>query len=103
MKCVKAFVHHNRVGDLVHALEVEGFRQVSLSDVRGLLSAINPREQEYSVELGGPVISEVQLELHCDDDRVPRALEIVRAVARTGHRGSGWVYVVPVEHAEPID
>jgi nitrogen regulatory protein P-II 1 len=103
MKCVKAFVHHNRVGDLVHALEVEEFRQLSLSEVRGVLSAISPREQEYSVELGGPVISEVQLEIYCDDDRVPRALEIVRSVARTGHRGSGWVYVVPVEHAESID
>ena len=103
MKCVKAFVHHNRVSDLVHALEVEGFRRVSLSEVRGLLSAISPREQEYSVELGGPVISEVQLELYCDDGQVPRAIEIVRTVARTGHRGSGWVYVVPVEHAESID
>ena len=46
MKYVKAFVHRNRVGDLVHALEVEGFRQLSLFDVRGLLRAVSPREQD---------------------------------------------------------
>jgi nitrogen regulatory protein PII len=103
MKCIKAFVHRNRIGDVVHALEVDGFRQLSLFDVRGLLRAINSREQEYSVELGGPVVSEVQLEIFCEDDRVQRAIEIVRALAKTGHRGSGWVYVVPIEAAQPID
>ncbi|HQR54198.1 MAG TPA: P-II family nitrogen regulator [Burkholderiales bacterium] len=103
MKYVKAFVHHNRVGDLVHALEVEGFRQLSLFAVRGLLRAITPREQDYSVELGGSVISEVQMELFCEDDRVTRAVEIFRTVGRTGKSGSGWVYVIPIEVAQAID
>lgn len=103
MKYVKAFVHRNRVGDLVHALEVEGFQQLSLIDVRGLLRALNPREQDYSVELGGSVVSEVQMQLFCDDERVPRAVEIFRRVGRTGQVGSGWVYVGPVEQAYSID
>lgn len=103
MKCVKAFVHRNRIGDVVHALEVEGFRQLNLFDVRGLLAAISPQEQDYSVELGGPVISEIQLEVFCEDDRVQRATEIFQAVAKTGRHGSGWVYVIPVEAALPID
>lgn len=52
MKQVKAFVHRNRVGDLIHALDAAGFRRVSLFDVKGLLRALSAREQEYSVELG---------------------------------------------------
>jgi nitrogen regulatory protein PII len=103
MKYVKAFVHRNRAGDLVHALDVEGFRQLSLFDVRGLLRALSPREQDYSVELGGSVISEVQMQLFCDDERVPRAVEIFRSVGRTGQTASGWVYVGPVEQAHAID
>lgn len=103
MKYVKAFVHRNRVGDLVHALEVEGFRQLSLFDVRGLLRALSPREQDYSVELGGSVISEVQMQLFCEDERVARAVEIFRSVGRTGQAASGWVYVGPVEQAYSID
>ena len=103
MKYIKAFVHHNRVGDLIHALEVAGFRQLNLFEVRGLLRAINPREEDYSVDLGGPVISEVQVELFCEDDRVAHAVEICRDVARTGRSASGWVYVVPVEMVQAID
>jgi nitrogen regulatory protein PII len=103
MKYVKAFVHRNRVGDLVHALEVEGLRQLSLVEVRGLLRALSPREQDYSVELGGSVIAEVQMQLFCDDERVPRAVEIFRDVGRTGQAASGWVYVGAVEQAYSID
>ena len=103
MKYVKAFVHRNRVGDVVHALEVEGFRQFNLFDVRGRLAAISPREQDYSVELGGSMISEVQVELFCEDDKVPRAVELLRSVGTTGRPGSGWVYVIPVDTALSID
>lgn len=103
MKYVKAFVHRNRVGDVVHALEVAGFRQFNLFDVRGLLAAISPREQDFSVELGGSMISEVQVEIFCDDEKVPRAVEILRSVGTTGRPGSGWVYVIPVDAAHSID
>ncbi len=103
MKYVKAFVHRNRVGDVVHALQEGGFRQFSLFDVRGPLAAISPREQEYSVEFGGLMISEVQLELFCEDGEVVKAVEIVGSVGATGRRASGWVFVVPVESRQSID
>jgi nitrogen regulatory protein P-II 1 len=103
MKQLKAFVHHNRVGDLIHALDAAGFRRVSLFDVKGLLRALNAREQEYSVELGDKVISEVQIEVFCEDADVVRAVELVRQVGRTGHRDGGWVYVSPIEQAFPIE
>ena len=52
MKQIKAFVHRNRVGDIVHALDAAGFTRLSLFDVKGMLRALSAREQEYSVELG---------------------------------------------------
>jgi len=42
MKQVKAFIHRNRVSDVLHALEDAGFRQVSLFDVKALLHAMDP-------------------------------------------------------------
>lgn len=102
MKQIKAFVHRKRVSDLVHALEKAGFRQVSLFDVKGLLRALDAREQEYSVALGDQVISEVQMELFCDDTAVPQAVAIFREVGRTGRADAGWVYVSAVEEAYPI-
>src|SRR3546814_19739013 len=60
MKQIKAFVHRNRAADLVHELEAAGFRRLSVFDVKGLLWALSAREQQYSVEFGDQVISEMQ-------------------------------------------
>ena len=103
MKQIKAFVHRNRVSDLVHALEAAGFQRLSLFDVKGLLRALSAREQEYSVEFGDQVISEIQLELFCDDTDVARAGEIFRLVGRTGHADAGWIYVSTIEQSLPIN
>lgn len=103
MKQIKAFVHRNRVSDLIHALEAAGFQRLSLFDVKGLLRALNAREQEYSVEFGDQVISEIQTELFCEDGDVTRAVEIFRRVGRTGRRDAGWIYVSPIEQSIPID
>ncbi|MBP7659593.1 P-II family nitrogen regulator [Dokdonella immobilis] len=103
MKQIKAFVHRNRVSDLVHALEAAGFQRLSLFDVKGLLRALSAREQEYSVEFGDQVISEIQLELFCDDTDVARAVEIFRLVGRTGHADAGWIYVSTIEQSLPIN
>lgn len=103
MKQLKAFVHRNRAADVVHALDAAGFRRVSLFDVKALLRVLSAREQEYSVELGDKVISDVQIEVFCEDGEVVQATGVIRQAARTGHRDSGWIYVSAVEQALPIE
>ena len=103
MKQVKAFVHRNRVADLIHELEHAGFRRLTIFDVKGLLRALSAREQQYSVEFGDRVINEMQMELFCEDSEVDRAVEIFRRKGRTGHPDAGWVYVGNVEQAFIID
>jgi len=102
MKQIQAFVHRNRVSDLIHALAAGGFKRLSLFDVKGLLRALSAREQQYSVEFGDQVISEVQMELFCEDDEVTRAVEIFQRVGRTGRVDAGWVYISNVEQAVAI-
>ena len=102
MKQIKAFVHRNRVSDLIHALAAGGFKRLSLFDVKGLLRALSAREQQYWVEFGDQVISEVQMELFCEDDEVTRAVEIFQRVGRTGRVDAGWVYISNVEQAIAI-
>lgn len=103
MKQIKAFIHRNRLGDVIRALSAAGFRQVSLFEVKGLLRAISAREQEYSVELGDKVISEVQVEVFCQAADALQAVEIIRRTARTGHAEAGWVYMSSVDETWPID
>lgn len=103
MKQIKAFVHRNRVSDLIHALEAASFQRLSLFDVKGLLRALSSREQQYSVELGDKVINEVQMELFCEDDDVAKAVDIFLKVGRTGHTDAGWIYVSTIEQSIPIN
>ena len=95
MKQIKACVHRNRVSDLIHELAAAGFQRLSLFEVKGLMRALNAREQQFSVEFGGQVISEMQMELFCDDADLPKALEIFQRVGRTGKSDGADVQPAP--------
>lgn len=97
MKQIKMFVHPQRAADLLHQLAAAGFDRVSLFDVKGLLRALNAREQRYSVEVGEPIVNELQVELFCDDADVERAVQLVQEAGRTGRANAGWINVSPVE------
>lgn len=103
MKEIKAFIHRNRVGDVVQALSQAGFCSdccnLSIVDVKGTLTALDNIEQDYSAEMGGRIITEVKLELVCDDERADEAVRIIWKNGRTGQRMVGWVYVVDIGRA----
>ena len=103
MKQIKAFVHRGRVADIVHGLREAGYTRIGLIDVKGLLHALSAREQQYSVELGEQVTSEIQIELYCEDAQVDAAVALMRQHGRTGKRDAGWIYVSQVDAAFPID
>lgn len=102
MKQIKAFVRRSRVSAVLQALEVAGFNRISLFDVKGLLQALSEREQEFSVNFGEQVISEVQIELFCTDAEVQAAVEVLQQVGATRHADSGWIYISDVERCLPI-
>ncbi len=107
MKEIKAFVHRNRVADIVHALRnadfCSGVCNLSVVDVTGTLQALDNQEQSFSLELGQEVITEVKLELMCADERAGEAVQIIRENGRTGQKAAGWVYVIDIGEAYPID
>lgn len=91
---VKAFVHRNRIADVVDALYREGYRDLTVIDVQGMLKALDTKEQRYSVEIGRKVITEVKLELVCaGEERTAKAVSLIREHARTGQPHAGWIYV----------
>ena len=91
---VKAFIHRNRIADVVDALYQAGFRNLTVIDVQGLLKALDTKEQRYSVEIGQKVITEVKLELVCEgENRTAEAINLIREHARTGQPHAGWIYV----------
>ena len=94
MREIKAFVHRNRIADVVTALSSAGFRNLSVIDVQGLLRALDSKEQQYSVEIGQKVITEVKLELVCENEsRTAEAVSLIREHAKTGQPDAGWIYI----------
>lgn len=95
---VKAFIHRNRIMDVINALNKAGFRNITVVDVQGMLKAISSQEQRYSVEIGQKVVTEIKLELVCDNDaRVAEAVNAIRENAKTGQRSAGWIFVTDIQ------
>lgn len=103
MKEIKAFIHRNRISDVIHALKKAGYKYISVVDVLGMLKALDSQEQQYSIEMGTKVISEVKLELVCEEQAVDAAIDIISEHARTGQKTAGWLYVIDIEQAFKID
>lgn len=98
MQEVKAFVHRNRIADVVDALTSAGFSRLSIIDVQGMLQALDRKEQQYSVEIGQKVVTEVKLEVVCKGDaRTAEAVSLIREHATTGQPDAGWIYVSNIQ------
>ena len=98
MSEIKAFVHRNRIADVVSALSSAGFRNLTVIDVQGLLRALDNKEQQYSVEIGQKVIAEVKLELVCDNESsTAEAISLIREHGRTGKPDAGWIYISEIQ------
>lgn len=112
MKEIRAYVHRNRIADLIQALKqsepwkvdaTQGGHNLTVYAVKGSLLATHAGERRYSIELADEVIDEYKLELISEDDQVESLVHIIRQVARTGQASAGWIYVTDIVQAVPID
>ncbi len=100
---IKAYVHRNRIADVVNALSAAGFRNLSVIDVQGLLRALDSKEQQYSVEIEQQVVTEVKLEVICENEsRTTEAISLIRENAKTGQPDAGWIYVSDIRSSFEI-
>ncbi len=106
MKEIKAFIHRNRVADVIHALKINNFCSkpcnLSVVDVYGSLRPIDNKEKNYSLELGEGIINEVKLELICQDELLERGIALIHENARTGQDIAGYIYVSDINMSIPI-
>ena len=100
---INAFVHRNRVADVVNALSDAGFKRLAVIDVEALLKALDSREQHYSVEIGHKVVMEVKLELVCENEtQTAEAIALIREHGKTGQSSAGWIYVSEIQSSIEI-
>lgn len=110
MREIKAFVHANRIGDVIAAIKSSsawqaadgGQHNLAVYLVQGSLLPLSQSEQHFSVQLGDQVVSEYKIELLCEDVHVDELVNLVAQVARTGQSVAGWIYVSGVDRVERI-
>jgi nitrogen regulatory protein P-II 1 len=102
MKEIKAYIRRNMVGKVIEALEQEGFRHMTLIDVKGITTGLNPEDYHFSLELAGKYMNVVKLEMIYVDEQVEQAVGIIQRAAHTGRIGDGLIFVTTVDQVVRI-
>lgn len=111
MKEIKAYVHRNRVADVIAAIKATSAwgtaakargHNLAVYMVKGSLLPLADEERHYSLDLGDEVVNEYKLEVLCEDAEVDELVQSIRDAARTGQRHAGWVTVTEIAKAIQI-
>ncbi|MCF6293058.1 MAG: P-II family nitrogen regulator [Robiginitomaculum sp.] len=102
MKEIKAYIHRNRAADVVRALRLADLGHFAMVDVKQVLQSLGSSDQEYSMELGARVMTEVKLELVCKAERLEEAISLIKENAKTGQEDSGCIYVSDITSQHQI-
>ncbi len=111
MKEIKAYVHRNRVADVIAAVKATsawgsavkaGGHNLAVYMVKGSLLPLADEERHYSLDLGDEVVNEYKLELLCEDTEVSELVAAICSAAHTGQQQAGWVTVTDIVSATPI-
>ncbi len=101
MKMVIAFIQPFMAPDVVHALHrVPGLTGATFTDVKGFGRG-RPTDSPTAEVLYGTA-DKVRIEVVVPEDLEDVVAEAIREAARTGNRGDGKIYVLPVERAVRI-
>lgn len=96
-------MHKTRIADVVNALDNVDFKKLTVTDVGGLLKALDNQEQGFSAELNQRVVTEVKLELVCEsENRTAEAVAVIREHAKSGQPSAGWIYITEIKWAIEI-
>jgi nitrogen regulatory protein P-II 1 len=111
MKEIKAYVHRNRVADVIAAVKASSVwtssaqargHNLTVYMVKGSLLPLADGERRYSLDLGDEVVNEYKLELLCEDAEVDELVGAICAAAHTGQHQAGWVTVTTLAQAIAI-
>ena len=102
MKLVMAVIKPFKVDDVREGLTAAGIEGLTITEVKGYGRQKGQTEIYRGAEYAINFLPKVKVEVVLDDDLVERAVEVIRAAARTGKIGDGKVFVLHVEQAVRI-
>ncbi len=99
MKKIEAIIREEKLDAVKAALQNSGYYGMTVTEVSGHGRegglTLQWRVGEYKVDL----LPKLKVELVVLDEDVPKTLNALAVAARTGERGDGKIFVLPVEDA----
>jgi nitrogen regulatory protein P-II 1 len=99
VKKIEAIIREEKLGAVRAALQNSGYYGMTVSEVSGHGRegglVLQWRVGEYKVDF----LPKLKVELVVLDEDVSKTLNAITAAARTGERGDGKIFVLPVESA----
>ena len=86
----------DEVRDALMAIDVQG---ITVSEVKGFGRQKGHLEIYRGAEYSTSFVPKIKLEIVVEDALVPRVIEAVETVSKTGKIGDGKLFVIDVEHA----
>lgn len=86
----------DEVRDALMAIDVQG---ITVSEVKGFGRQKGHLEIYRGAEYSTSFVPKIKLEIVVEDALVPRVIEAVETVGKTGKIGDGKLFVIDVEHA----
>jgi nitrogen regulatory protein P-II 1 len=102
MKLVKCIVRTHKVEETTDALQQLDVSGVTVMQVGGHGRRANPKRSWRGIECELRYLPQMMIDVVVADDMVDEVVRIIMETARTGERGDGRVFVVPVEEAYTI-
>ncbi|HJK07610.1 MAG TPA: P-II family nitrogen regulator [Methanocorpusculum sp.] len=99
MKMVVAVIRPEKVDDVVDALEAVNVPGVTITDVRGRGEQGGICLQYRAGKMQIHTLPKTKLEIVVPDKDVETIIKTIREHARTGKKGDGRIFVLPVEAA----
>ena len=99
MKKIEAIIREEKLDAVKTALQNSGYYGMTVTEVSGHGRegglTLQWRVGEYKVDL----LPKLKIELVVLDEDVPKTLNALAVAARTGEKGDGKIFVLPVEDA----
>lgn len=99
MKKIEVIIREEKLDAVRAALKSSGYYGMTVTEVSGHGRegglTLQWRVGEYKVDF----LPKLKVELVVLDEDVPKTLNVITAAARTGERGDGKIFVLPVENA----
>ena len=93
MKKIEAIVRHFKVEDVKDELSKIDVHGMTVTEVRGFGRQRGHKEQYRGAEYTVDFIPKVKIEIVVSADVLPKAIETIVSVARTGQVGDGKIFV----------